>query len=1696
MGNKPSKKRKRELELTPEDVQTAVNLIGINLSIVGHNVSAEGFTLLDCNRIGLTQLLLQTPAGNTIEKTETELLERQDQKIGFWVHNIPYSITGNPFVRTYLQPLDSLPETALVPQLYQTIQVPFNLAKKYYKNGRTFYFIDGRLENIERQMVYKVPHCNPDANVMAYFDNMEHMPLALDWFPLYKLICKGFRTAEMFGYLNNDLQCTHFGSKIAQSLIKIAATRIFAEPEQSIVELPVNSVDSYNPAGQVGKFGMGFFSILYWLIDHPLRQLVIESFHNFTRFKCTLKEVDQQLHFQLEYGDTNVQQNGVHMHLDTRMDPFTPENVTRFQKQVEKLEFINTALLAVRASDVETYKPLSDRSNVQNPNVVYIQIAQNGVSVEDFAQGMSLELLLKKLFVPSVSTKTIRASSTDTAVDPIGRQTQIVKHARSNRFVILVRSVCVVDIPFPSISHIKYEIVLDLPGNIRVPVSRDDIILTEASEKTLQSSLQLLLLQLDAVRERCITDEHLNTLYPLQQALQAYQLYTAHSYNKEVVKNYLQNHLKAPMGRIGVDVKFYKWLKQLDRRGVMIEAQSNDSQPLDVYLLSFPELYRTDIFVAKKVFILPDVPNILSTANMPSCLFVNSQYVMEHTDNWPELLTQSFLEQVLVPVTKAEQTVALQDEYLQLVQQKFEEEVWYPERAPLRLKTNLFNICYQLILKMLVVLELRNGPVNVGNIRNSYGQWQSMVSNHDFIAFVIQELFVLFNFSYEKTVQYAYALYLEFHSVLTYDYTKLVSGDSIPVVVQVHAQNFHPSRISSSSNLLVDMKQYWKGLQLGPVLENYVFDWALFQLTQSQVVFRNNYDFHIHLWSVNSPLYIVSSATPCPTAPPFLKYFNDHLLQAVERLEITLQQLEVIETFLLAFIVRADTFYFKPFWTFFFEENIIDESYYEDVEVPTGDEWGSFTKERRYVEKVTNGQELFDKQTQPLQLLDAKKGFQGTLLFFQEFIEDVVNSTELFLKNNLMLQAEDSPNPFLVKFKIALETITVGLKEENLSTPLYDLPHLMFNPRTDLFPIYSFTESQFITFVLKQPVNLKKETGITFFERVNTAIQSNDNFTPVELQITEMAINEGSTKAFLNAMVTETVQNSLDAIRSVGPVNSNIQLRLTEDETQYLYEIQDFVGMDLNSIVSLMIPFLSSKVASATVTGEMGSGFFNLYRESNLVIIHTKSSTGEFHIRDTPVIVNGRVVDIKRKVQPILPNRFKMAGTTISVFIPKPVRVSFLTNMIYYCKNIMGLIKTAAVSFNGEPLSVATEPLWQTPEQEFTSALVVSAKQDSYLLTKGMPFMPLYDYVALLGVLPNFLLKEVQFNMVINIAHGAYTPVQTRAKVNMSDAVQQRFFTFLLDTLYLGILKKLSTTEDKDFYIRHYSTVNLINQLVPQRHVQYNLSQLPTLTGFMMHYPYPGTPETLSNILTDISNAIGGTDWEKVSSSQSQRIQNIITSAPPLLQPVIQGWCQTKNRISETPPPKKHVPPGLLKADVEIRQRLALGELQHVLQQFVNIYFQLGAAAGISGFAGRPVPFLKVGPREDSPGQFYFYKPSTNSIELYLDETKFSVDDMEEFVQYCHNKANMTWDNLVNNEIYMDFLQNHLLKVSTLIHELEHARQGSAHEDLDSHGPRSFTIPPAPETQYEFPVACRLVYNRLIANNLYKLFFIACQSKK
>lgn len=55
--------------------------------------------------------------------------------------------------------------------------------------------------------------------------------------PLSNIICTSIRP---------KLSCTTLGEKISSALIRVASSRIFSIPKQSFLELPVNSIDSYN----------------------------------------------------------------------------------------------------------------------------------------------------------------------------------------------------------------------------------------------------------------------------------------------------------------------------------------------------------------------------------------------------------------------------------------------------------------------------------------------------------------------------------------------------------------------------------------------------------------------------------------------------------------------------------------------------------------------------------------------------------------------------------------------------------------------------------------------------------------------------------------------------------------------------------------------------------------------------------------------------------------------------------------------------------------------------------------------------------------------------------------------------------------------------------------------------------------------------------------------------------------------------------------------------------------------------------------------------------------------------------------------------------------------------------------------------------------------------------------------------------
>ena len=381
--------------------------------------------------------------------------------------------------------------------------------------------------------------------------------------------------------------CTAYGAKIAKSMIKIAATRIFADPEQSIVELPVNSVDSYSAlrsgkrAKTVGKFGMGFFSILYWLVDHPDRFLTIESYHDNVRIYCSIMERNGELGFTLDYEDTNVSVNGTRVVLHCAADPFTDHNVQGFVQQLGKVRFLVSDLMAFRNKGSDMFQ-MWNRTCQDTTNRTFVQINHDGISVEDYAQGIDLHTLLTKLFVPSVSTKTIQAGSevdeeqkaegvlSPSWIEPNGLDT--------NNFVILVQSVAVVTVPFHSENKTKYNVVVTLVGNVRIPVSRDDILLSDSTIAELHGAV------LPDLLRAC---GQLQNLAVLQRALKAYIQATTLSSNKQEFYSLL-NKVSLP-DKVAVQERYLPIFLETPVKPFVVSAVSTEQSGLLALLDSVSE---------------------------------------------------------------------------------------------------------------------------------------------------------------------------------------------------------------------------------------------------------------------------------------------------------------------------------------------------------------------------------------------------------------------------------------------------------------------------------------------------------------------------------------------------------------------------------------------------------------------------------------------------------------------------------------------------------------------------------------------------------------------------------------------------------------------------------------------------------------------------------------------------------------------------------------------------------------------------------------------------------------------------------------------------------------------------------------------------------------------------------------------------
>lgn len=291
-------------------------------------------------------------------------------------------------------------------------------------------------------------------------------------FKLYQLICLRLRenideTLACLANLEENCACTDIGTNVARGMVKVASSRVFAVKEQALVELVTNAVDAtVTGRNSVGRFGMGFFSIIAFLHGKPSRHLYIES--KTTDCHYALEIFNEGEDFAIvEVGA--LPHTGTFVCLRTGEEPFTDEEVDLFGKELQRLLGVQGVDIIVNGRKVNF---LSEKGPV-----IIVTVNKTLVSVLDEGTGISPANLLNSLLVPSSSSKGLNVVKD---VDEATLQHVNFPQKKAYAACILVNGVAVVQLGEYTERRKMY--ILSLPSHTRVTLARNDVILPEIDQ--------------------------------------------------------------------------------------------------------------------------------------------------------------------------------------------------------------------------------------------------------------------------------------------------------------------------------------------------------------------------------------------------------------------------------------------------------------------------------------------------------------------------------------------------------------------------------------------------------------------------------------------------------------------------------------------------------------------------------------------------------------------------------------------------------------------------------------------------------------------------------------------------------------------------------------------------------------------------------------------------------------------------------------------------------------------------------------------------------------------------------------------------------------------------------------------------------------------------------------------------------------
>lgn len=486
-----------------------------------------------------------------------------------------------------------------------------------------YYFINGSDEKKRKTTsVHKFSTCDNFGEVITI--------------PIAQIICGQLRIGRDWKLVLSSVQCTAIGARVARSLVRVASTRIFAVPEQSILEPIVNSIDAYFPDQKTGKFGMGFFSMLYWVVNNNA-QLVVHSTYRlgdgtFCGYMASIFAAnDGTIMITLQDNDDdNINSSGTIVSVTFQIDNDLEK---RFIEQLDKLQLVPLANILFNDNFLNP-----TRMTPTSPKI-YIELSKDGFTCRDKASGITREVLLGSLLFPTVSTKTIQMSTKQKAQEYDPAPT-VIKQEK-NMLTVLVNNIAVIHVKFITDLKEKVHIVIDLPPWTRIPVSRDDVDLSSVATYFKRNMDKLETIFIYSYRN----------LISLQTAMEEFARQTASDDNRKIISDWENSKNNLAVFIPHQHKQVYHYINsQFNLSSPFVVSKKWNVSEIEKAVKLIHGHEDNNIFVGRSVFFLDTIEkNVVTTGGLSKYLFVDKERTLE--ENWTVNLMAAFYETTLYPIT-------------------------------------------------------------------------------------------------------------------------------------------------------------------------------------------------------------------------------------------------------------------------------------------------------------------------------------------------------------------------------------------------------------------------------------------------------------------------------------------------------------------------------------------------------------------------------------------------------------------------------------------------------------------------------------------------------------------------------------------------------------------------------------------------------------------------------------------------------------------------------------------------------------------------------------------------------------------------------------------------------------------------------------------------------------------------------------